>query len=469
LSCAAKSSSASLGRPEISVDVLVREEAISQVDGVEEAGHSLELDCKAALASALEKRDLGVECEAVEVSIMITDDDEIQNLNSTWRGINRPTDVLSFPNGENPPGYHAMVLGDIIISARTAEKQAKERGHDVQTELRILLVHGLLHLLDYDHELSEGDEVLMKNEEERILVGLGWTAEGGLIAKSIEGAQESEGETKKVKLVALDMDGTLLNSDVLVPDRNREALEECEKRGIKVVLATGKARTSALLACEKSSLGDMFSSASPGIFIQGLLVHGPDGKVLSQTYLPKDVVRKAFLYAEEANVACCGFLGERNVTLRSHPLLDELHERYYEPESYVAANIEEILEQDVYKVLLYGDDEAVINNEVMPYWDENIVEGARMTRAIPEMLELVPTGTSKATGLETLLSEYGIAPQEVLAVGDGDNDLEMLGMAGIGVAVNNATPRLKEKADHIVSSNDEGGVAEAIWKFALGD
>ena len=114
--------------------------------------------------------------------------------------------------------------------------------------------------------------------------------------------------------------------------------------------------------------------------------------MLSQTYLPKDVVRRAFLYAEEANVACCGFLGDKNVTMRSHPRLDELHERYFEPQSYVASSIEEIVEQNVYKILFYGDDEEVINSTVKPYWEINAVEGARITRAIPEMLELVPEG-----------------------------------------------------------------------------
>ena len=452
------------GSPEISVDVLVREETLV-VEGISEASSSLESDCREALAIALDRVSTQKDAKAVEVSVMITDDDEIQKLNSTWRGVDRPTDVLSFPNGELPPGYPALVLGDIIISAQTAERQAAERGHDIRKELRILLVHGLLHLLDYDHELGESEEEVMRAEEERILSELEWTTDGGLITKATEIGGEAAGTT--IKLVALDMDGTLLNSDVLVPEENQRALVECERRGICVILATGKARTSALLACEKSGLGEMFTTESPGIFIQGLLVYGPGGSVLSQTFLPKEVVRKAFLYAEEAKVACCGFLGEENVTLRSHPRLDELHERYFEPKSLVAPSLDHILEKDVYKILFYGDDEAVINDKVKPYWEENIVEGSRITRAIPEMLEIVPTGTSKATGLERLLQEYGIEAEEVLAVGDGDNDLEMVDLAGIGIAVENATQALKERADHVVASNNENGVASAIRKFAL--
>jgi Cof subfamily protein (haloacid dehalogenase superfamily) len=180
-------------------------------------------------------------------------------------------------------------------------------------------------------------------------------------------------------------------------------------------------------------------------------------------------VRKAFLYAEEANIACCGFLGDKNVTLKSHPRLDELHERYFEPESYVASSLEEILQQNVYKILFYGDDEEIIKDSVKPFWEKNIVEGAKITQAIPEMLELVPTGTSKASGLEKLLLEFGVTADEMMAVGDGNNDLEMLKLAGIGVAVQNATPDLKKVADHVVSSNEDNGAAEAIYKFVLKD
>merc|ERR1719379_3123830 len=93
--------------------------------------------------------------------------------------MDRPTDVLSFPNGEAPPGYHAVVLGDVVISAQTAMRQSEERGHDLQKELRILLVHGILHLLDYDHEVSA-------EAEAGILSALGWAQGGGLIAEATE-------------------------------------------------------------------------------------------------------------------------------------------------------------------------------------------------------------------------------------------------------------------------------------------
>ena len=81
-------------------------------------------------------------------------------------------------------------------------------------------------------------------------------------------------------------------------------------------------------------------------------------------------------------------------------------------------------------------------------------------QAVPEMLELVPAGVSKATGLQLLMAELGLEPHQVAAIGDGDNDLEMLEMAGTAVAVANCTPRVRAAADLVVASNDAAGVAE---------
>ncbi|TNE84457.1 MAG: rRNA maturation RNase YbeY [Deltaproteobacteria bacterium] len=92
-----------------------------------------------------------------ELSVLLTDDATIHPLNRDWRGKDRPTDVLSFSQieGEAVPGA-PLVLGDVIISLETASRQAAERGHSLDREVQILLVHGIVHLLGYDHE--EDDE-----------------------------------------------------------------------------------------------------------------------------------------------------------------------------------------------------------------------------------------------------------------------------------------------------------------------
>jgi probable rRNA maturation factor len=88
------------------------------------------------------------------VTIVITTDRRIRRLNRTWRGIDKATDVLSFPAGDDPgPARH---LGDLVISRETAARQARNEGHSLGTEVRVLALHGLLHLLGYDHERDSG-------------------------------------------------------------------------------------------------------------------------------------------------------------------------------------------------------------------------------------------------------------------------------------------------------------------------
>ncbi|MBP1765021.1 MAG: metalloprotease ybeY [Firmicutes bacterium] len=112
-----------------------------------------------------------------EVSLVLADDAYIQELNCHYRGKDMPTDVLSFAlnEGEEPEifdGPEENLLGDIIISLETAERQAVDYGHSIERELAFLTIHGLLHLLGYDHEQEEQRRV-MRAEEERILSIIG--------------------------------------------------------------------------------------------------------------------------------------------------------------------------------------------------------------------------------------------------------------------------------------------------------
>ncbi len=93
-----------------------------------------------------------------EITVLLTNDDQLQALNKEYRGINEPTDVLSFEAGETMPGMEEdeRYLGDIVISVPTAERQARQGGHSLKAELQLLTVHGTLHLLGHDHE--EPDE-----------------------------------------------------------------------------------------------------------------------------------------------------------------------------------------------------------------------------------------------------------------------------------------------------------------------
>lgn len=102
-----------------------------------------------------------------ELSVVLADDALIRSLNAEWRGIDQPTDVLSFPQDDE------RLLGDVVIGTETAARQAADLGHALEIEVRVLLVHGLLHLLGHDHEVGEAEAEAMRAEEDRLLGVLG--------------------------------------------------------------------------------------------------------------------------------------------------------------------------------------------------------------------------------------------------------------------------------------------------------
>jgi probable rRNA maturation factor len=115
--------------------------------------------------------------EHAEVSVVFADDEYIQELNRQYRGKDTPTDVLSFAldEGEEPGvvgGPEETLLGDIVISLETATRQAEDFGHSLERELAYLTVHGMLHLVGYDHE-DEDQKLIMRRQEEDILAVLG--------------------------------------------------------------------------------------------------------------------------------------------------------------------------------------------------------------------------------------------------------------------------------------------------------
>lgn len=115
---------------------------------------------------------------SVEVSVTLVNDKQIRELNKIYRDIDRVTDVLSFPMGENgkydtDPNNGAKILGDIVISMETAVEQADRFGHSLQREVGYLTAHSMLHLLGYDHEDNGLQRLRMREKEEKVMTLLG--------------------------------------------------------------------------------------------------------------------------------------------------------------------------------------------------------------------------------------------------------------------------------------------------------
>lgn len=139
---------------------------------------------------------------------------------------------------------------------------------------------------------------------------------------------------QRLELLCLDMDGTVLDSRSRVSARVAASIREVQAAGIQVVIATGKARAGAARALEGVGLsgeGGIVFKTLPGVFLQGLLVYGRDGKLAHSEQLTPDVLRVAFDVSAQSGIALCAFAGDRALSLAASPLLDKLHAVYHEP------------------------------------------------------------------------------------------------------------------------------------------
>ena len=141
--------------------------------------YKLKMLVRRAIEATLDYEQFGNACE---VSVTFTDNEGIHELNKKFRGVDRPTDVLSFPlfdyegESEEPPVDELFgMLGDIVLSLEQAKRQAEEYGHSFEREVAFLTVHSMLHLLGYDHETSDEDDADMRRRQSEIvsLMGLG--------------------------------------------------------------------------------------------------------------------------------------------------------------------------------------------------------------------------------------------------------------------------------------------------------
>ncbi|KAH9799780.1 Endoribonuclease YBEY [Citrus sinensis] len=439
--------------------------------------------------STYKTRDTAVEdvggFESIELSILFCNNEFIRKLNKEWRDEDHATDVLSMSQHVPELKLPILMLGDIVISVETAARQAEERGHSLLDEIRILMVHGLLHLLGFDHEISEEAEAEMEKNEEFLLQSLGWKGKG-----LIQSAYDSETNTNiqvensddrkqegslrfykpKFRYIFCDMDGTLLNSQSQISLTTAKALKEALSRGLKVVVATGKTRPAVISALKKVDLvgrDGIISEFAPGVFIQGLLVHGRQGREIFRRNLDRDFCREAYQYSWEHKVPLIAFSGDRCLTLFDHPLVDSLHTTYHEPKAEIIPAIEDLLATVDIQKLIFLDTAEGVATTIRPYWSEATKDRANVVQAIPDMLEIVPPGTSKGSGVKMLLDHLGVSTKEIMAIGDGENDVEMLELASLGIALSNGSEKAKAVANVIGASNDEDGVADAIYRYAF--
>ena len=162
------------------------------------------------------------------------------------------------------------------------------------------------------------------------------------------------------------------------------------------------------------------------------------------------------------------YSGNRILVRAKNADVMRLSDVYDEPVPEAVGAIQDILDETpINKLLAITCGEVERINVLRGQLSGQINGQAQLVQALSDALEILPLGTSKGAALADVLQQMDIDPGDVLAIGDGENDLVTLSLAGIGVAMGNATPKLKEVADFVVGSNDDDGVAEAIERFVL--
>jgi Cof subfamily protein (haloacid dehalogenase superfamily) len=270
-----------------------------------------------------------------------------------------------------------------------------------------------------------------------------------------------------IKLIAVDLDGTLLNSHGEISKANLSAILYAQSRGIKVVICTGRSPEIAGLMIKDAGLD------CPILGINGAIVaEKPLGPHFIRHFMDPDTAWKVFEILERYPLEYCIF-GEQDIVMRTQgskhftavPFGDRLSYETKLNTSSGLSNITAFLAQNVCKFVVWDYQDSgtikplraeineVMNTEIMQSWSNNI--------------EIMPKGVNKGTALIEYAAYHEIPLCAVMAIGDQENDLPMLLSAGFGVAMGNATDEIKATVRYITDSCDRDGVAKAIYHIAM--
>ncbi len=273
--------------------------------------------------------------------------------------------------------------------------------------------------------------------------------------------------TSPIRLIAVDLDGTVLDDRKQLTPRTRAALTAAVAQGVSIVPATG--RTNAGLPAELLALpGVRYAITSNGARVIDLA----SGKALRELYIPRPAALAAFDALGQFNCLTDlfqdgkGYTTEANRALAYRFVPDNLrdyvlHTRTVLPDlrAFIAGQ-----PRGIEKLTIFFLEEG----ERRRAWAAMEALGLEVVSSLPLNMELNAPGVNKGAGLLALAGALGLPAGALMACGDGGNDTAMLRAAGLGVAMANAFPEVKEAADYITASNNEDGVALAVEKFVLG-
>lgn len=266
--------------------------------------------------------------------------------------------------------------------------------------------------------------------------------------------------TQSIKLVALDLDGTLLDEGLQFTPRVAESIQTAIEQGIYVTLATGRAFKSA------RPFAEMLGITTPIIGYQGGIIGDPvSGAILKEHTMGADVAHAAVSQAEREDLDMSLYAGE-SVYFRELRWPREFYDRWFGLTLHHAPNLHAVIDQmPPMKFIIVAEPPDA--DAIEARWKRDFDGRLHIVRSHRLFVEGNPPGVSKGTALAWLAERLGIPQASVMTVGDNDNDRAMIEWAGVGVAMGDGAPSLQAIADWVAPSQAEDGVAAALERFVL--
>lgn len=265
-----------------------------------------------------------------------------------------------------------------------------------------------------------------------------------------------------IKLVVTDMDGTFLDGSSKISEKNMEAVRKLSELGIHFSPVTGRG-TPGLLQFQP-----ILEQKEPCVTYNGCMVVDPvTGEILYHLTLTESDARKVVSLAKEMDANLFIWSNNKPYTLADNEA-KKIYERYAGMPIEVVDSVEPLIKQGVTKFLLLDGIRAHADR-----WQAAYAARAEEFDSIcvvmsgDGFLDIFNSNASKGTAVEELARSYGISREEIIALGDGFNDVPMLEYAGLGIAMANSEPDVQARADYVTGANTEDGVAQALEKFVF--
>lgn len=266
------------------------------------------------------------------------------------------------------------------------------------------------------------------------------------------------GGRMKYRLIASDMDGTLLTTDKRISKRNLEAVRRYADSGGIFCLCTGRTIAGIKRYAEELAL------PFPIIAANGAVVALPDGRVLYEVNMSAHSAMTVYSVGAEMDLSMCIWAKER-LYISRRDVYTNHYERVIGVEAQEIENVGDVIEKGVLKVIWFAEPERM--PELYERLEKCCPPDTCWANSTERMIEFNDYKVSKATAMAFIGEKYGIDRENMLAIGDNFNDLPMLNYAGMSVAMGNAPEEVKKQSRFVTETNDNDGVAGAIEKFAL--